>query len=292
MPIQTATTDQLENAQNVVIATWRFTAEHAFPCINLIDRFTLGKGDKTYRFPKVGQATFSALTDGGDLVDSQSIGLTYVDASPSEVGAKFILTDKLVRQSSDDAFRVIGRQLGDGMGRKRDEDIITLFASLDLAWGADNAPLGTLQAAGLATLATVYKFMSPIYCVHHPNALGTLAKAYIGLSTAGTVGVMTGPPTSESVAKLANWFVTRINGVEFYHDGNIAKIAGVDSGYGAVFSKSAMALVESQAPNVERERDASLRGTEVVMVADYIAVEVDGGMGASARYEIGNIRTT
>ena len=100
MAVQTATTGDLEYASNVLIGEWRFTAEHSAPCIHLIDRFTIGKGEKTYRFPKVGQASFSALTDGLDMTASESIGLTYVDASPSEVGAKFILTDKLLRQAT------------------------------------------------------------------------------------------------------------------------------------------------------------------------------------------------
>ena len=291
MGIQAATTGQLEYAQNLIIAQWKFTAEHNAPCLNLIDRFTLPKGNKTYRFPKVGQATFLGLVDGVDMVDSQDINLSYVDTSPSEVGAKFILTDKMVRQSSDDAFLVIGRQLGDGMARKRDTDIITLFASLDNAWGADGAILGLTQATGLVTLATTYKFISPVSCVHHPNALGQLSKGYMIGTTAGwapAVGVING----EAARRLANWFTIAINGVNFYHDGNIAKIAAVDSGYGAIFSKGAMACVESQAPTTARERDESLRGTEVIMVADYIMVEVDGGQGASARYEIGNSRTT
>ncbi len=294
MPIQTATTDQLENAQNVVIGEWRFTAEHNAPCIHLIDRFKLAKGDKTYRFPKVGQATFAALSDGIDMVDSQSIGLTYVDASPSEIGAKFILTDKLVRQSSDAAFRVIGRQLGDGMSRKRDEDIITLFASLDYSWGADNAILGKIQSMGVCTLATTYKFIKPVFAIHHPNALGSLAKSIEGIAGSTLASVISYYNSSWKVGEsvLNDFFVTMINGIRFYQDGNIAKIAAVDSGYGCIASKGAMALVESLAPTVERERDASLRATEVNMVADYIAVEVDGTMGASLRYEIGNLRTT
>jgi hypothetical protein len=270
---------------------WKLTAEANAPCIHLIDRFTLPKGSKTYRFPKVGQATFAALADGVDMVDSQAIGLTYVDASPSEVGAKFILTDKLVRQASDEAFNIIGRQLGDGMARKRDEDIITLFASLDHAWGADNATLGMVQAAGLATLAVSYKFPNPIFAIHHPNAIGTLAKNAVGIGTTYYPG-MVGDSSSYQNEVLKNFWGVRVNGIPFYQDGNIAKIAGVDSAYGCIASKSCMACVESLAPNVERERDASLRGTEVNMVADYIMVEVDGNYGGYARYEIGDIVTS
>lgn len=291
MGIQAATTGQLEYAQNMIIASWRFTQEHNQPCINLIDRFTLPKGNNTYRFPKVGQVTFHQLVDGVDMVDSEDINLSYVDAAPSEVGAKFILTDKLVRQASDDGFMVIGRQLADGYARKRDEDIITLFASLDYAWGADNAILGVSQLMGVATLATTYKFISPISFVQHPNALGDVAKSWFVGSTAGRMPLLS-EMNGTGESKMAKWFVTTINGVTAYQDGNIAKIAGTDSGYGACFSKSAMACVESQAATTARTRDESARATEVVMVADYIMVEVDGTQGASCRYEIKDIRTT
>ena len=295
MAIQTATTGNLEAAQNIVIAAWKFTAEHNAPCINLIDRFTLGQGEKQYTFPKVGQVSFAALADGIDLVDSQDIGLTYGTAAPSEVGAKFILTDKLVRQASESAFQVIGRQLGDGFARKRDEDIITLFLSLDLAWGANSAPLGMTQAAGIATLATVYKFVPPVFVVHHPNAMGTLMKSNVGMISAVGVAGSSGaalPAGSYDRSILGNFFVMSLNGIPFYQDGNIKVIGATTSGYGCIASKSAMAIVESKAPYTAQERDESLRATEVVMISDYIAVEVDGSQGASARYEIGNIRTT
>ena len=291
MPIQTATTGQLEDAMNTVIAEWRFTAEANAPCVQLIDRYTLPNGNSTYRFPKVGQATFSALTDGIDLVDSQNIGLTYVDAQPSEVGAKFVLTDKLVRQASADAFKVIGRQLGDGMGRKRDEDVIVLFASLNSAWGADNATLGLTQASALVGMTKAYKFPAPIYCVHHPNAIATLAKNAVGIGTTYYPGLV-GDSSSLQNEIMKNFFKMSISGVMFFEDGNIAKIGAVDSAYGAIFSKSAMACVESQAPTTARERDESLRGTEIIMVSDYIMVEVDGGYGGSARYEIGDLVTS
>ena len=53
-----------------------------------------------------------------------------------------------------------------------------------------------------------------------------------------------------------------------------------------------MCIIESKAPGVERERDASLRGTEVVMVSDYGVFELDDSYGAPMLYEIGNLSTT
>ena len=43
MATQTATTGQLENAQGIMIAAARYTAEHSAPCVNLIEHMTLKK---------------------------------------------------------------------------------------------------------------------------------------------------------------------------------------------------------------------------------------------------------
>ena len=112
---QTATTGSLENAQRIIISTARYTEEHNAPAMNLIEKFTLGKGNKQVTVPKVGQMSMSDLVDGLDIVDEESIGMTTVDLTASEVGAKVILTDKLIRQSAQNVLSIIGRQLGDGM---------------------------------------------------------------------------------------------------------------------------------------------------------------------------------
>ena len=286
MPIQTATIGDLEKGSATLISEARFTAEYNSPCINLVERHKLGKGENTYRFLKFGQASMDALTDGQDMTDSQSFNMTYQDASPSEVGAKFIITDKLARELKPDSFRIAGRMLGDGMGRKRDEDIIALFVSLDTAFGGDNKYLGNANASACVSNVRALKFSNPIYVVHNPNAIGYLARA------ANTLGAAwAGLPESFTSAILKNFWKINIDGIPFFEDGNIAKITGYDSGYGAIFSKNAMGIVESLAPTTERERDASLRAWELVIVSDYIAVEIDGGYGASMQYEIGSVAT-
>ena len=136
---QTATTGNLENAQRIIISSARYTEEHNAPALALIEQFSLPAGSKTVTVPKVGQMTMSDLQDGIDIVDEEDIGMTTVDLTASEVGAKVILTDKLVRQSADNVFSIIGRQLGDGMARKKDKDVIALYVNLNggTALGAD-----------------------------------------------------------------------------------------------------------------------------------------------------------
>ena len=286
MSIQTATLGDLEKASNVLISEARFTAEFNAPCIHLIERHSLGSGENTYRFLKFGQASMGALTDGQDMTDSEDFNMTFVDAAPTEVGAKFIITDKLSRELKPSSMMIAGRMLGDGMGRKRDEDIIALFVNLDSAFGADGKNLGNANASGCVANVRGLKFANPIYSVNHPNAMG-----YLSQGAAALQATWNGLPDKWSSDILRNFWKLKISGVDFFEDGNIDKIAGTDSGYGAIFSRNCMGLVESKAPYTELERDASLRATELVIVSDYIAVEIDGSYGASMRYEIGALTT-
>jgi len=290
MAIQTATTGNLEDAQNIVIAKARQTMEYNMPCVNLIERLILGQGNKQLTIPKGGQMDAAGLTDGVDIVSSQDIGLTTTDLTASEVGLKVILTDKLLRQFNESVFSMIGVQMGNAMARKADNDVIALFSALNAgtALGADNKNLTLQNAANCCVYMTAQKAPPPIVAVHHPNALGYLSTAGTAISTTSRYA---GGMVDLSEALLKNFFEFRINGINFFHDGNIAKISGYDSGYGAIFSKSAMAFLESKAFGEERERDASLRAWEVVVVADYGVFEIDDGYGAPMQYEIGTLAT-
>ena len=112
---QTATTGNLENAQKIIIATARYTEEHNAPPMNLIEQINLPSGNKQVTVPKVGQMSMSDLQDGIDIVDEEDSGMTTIDLTASEVGAKISITDKLSRQSAQNVFSIIGRQLGDGI---------------------------------------------------------------------------------------------------------------------------------------------------------------------------------
>jgi len=290
MTTQTATTGNLESAQNVILAQCRFTAEYEAPCANLIEKFTLGKGNKQLTIPKVSTMTASALTDGVDIVSAEDIGLTTTDLTTSEVGLKVILTDKLLRQFNEDVFKLVGRQMGDAMARYKDEAVIALFPSLNggTIKGLDGASLSLKAASGCVSLAAANKFPSPVSFVHHPNALSYLAQSSMAIGATYYAGIM--PGLSDEL--LRNYWRMNINGVNFFQDGNIAKITSYDSGYGAIFSKSAMAILSSIDNQTERERDASLRAWEVVVVADYGVFEIDDDYGFCVQYEIGDLETT
>ena len=295
---QTATTGNLANAQRIIISAARYTEEHNAPALALIEQFKLPKGAKQVTVPKVGQMSMSDLVDGQDNVDEEEIGMTTVDLTASEVGAKVILTDKLVRQSAPNVFSIIGRQLGEGMARKKDTDVIALYSALnggtDLS--ADGRLMTPANVHAIISQAKANKYGSQVYILHHPNAVAQLSKgaATVASGNAGALAAGMGEITNGWSADLLGNFYSGlrpINNVAIFEDGNISKVSGVDSGIGVIADKTAMAALTSVDTRTERQRDASLRATEVVMTADYGVFELDDSRGAPVTFEIGDIAT-
>ena len=287
---QTATTGNVENAQKIIIATARFTEEHNAPALALIEQFTLPKGAKQVTVPKVAQMDVSDLQDGRDIVDEEEIGMTTVDLTASEVGAKVILTDKLVRQMSDNVFTMIGRQLGDAMARKKDKDVLDLYTNLNdgTKLGATTKELTADNIVACISVAKANKFGNQLYILHHPNAVAALAA-----SAAATASATSSEMTSGwAVDLLKNFYsgLRPINGVSIFEDGNISEDGNGD-GIGGIADKTAMAALTSMETRTERQRDASLRGTEVVITSDYGVFELDDSRGAGLLYKVSNLAT-
>lgn len=291
MGIQTATTGQLENAQRITIAKALYTQEHNRPTSQLVQQFTLGQGEKTLTVPKVGQMSAARLTDGVDIVSSEDIGMTTADVSPTEVGLKVILTDKLVRQENESVFAMVGQQMGQAMARIMERDCIALFASLNggTKFGADNKLLTLDNLAACISKARAAKFGMNLVIVHHPNAIYEVVRANLLAASPRWTG---GATAGLSEALVGNFYQFSINGVPVFETGEIDKASGVDSGDGAIFDRAALGVLTSKGLGAEQQRDASLRATELVTVADYIAFEVDDARGAAMTYEIADQSTS
>ena len=273
---QAATTGALESAQRIILASARYTEEHNMPAVNLAESFTLPKGAKQVSVPKVGQMSMSDLTDGQDIIDEEEIGMTMVDLTASEVGAKVILTDKLIRQAADNIFTMVGRQLGDGMARKKDNDVTALYSGFSTDLGASGREFDIANVAAAVAYAKGSNFGSQLYINHHPFTVFDLAKEAAG--TAATYPMT--PGWSQDL--LGNFWsgIRPIFGVPIFEDGNITRTTAAAT-VGVIADKSALAVLKSVDTRTERQRDASLRATELVMTSDYGVFELDDSRGAA-----------
>ena len=272
----TATTGNLENAQRIIIATSRYTEEHNAPAAALCEQFTLPQGSKQVTVPKVSQMTMSDLQDGIDIIDEEDIGMTTIDLTAAEVGAKIIITDKLARQSAENVFSMIGRQLGDGMARKKDVDVLALYSGFGTDIGSAGRAMSLANVSATVAYAKGNKFGSNVYIVQHPFAVWDIANTAVTASSTYPV------PAGWSADLLGNFFsgLRPINGVPIFEDGNIT-IDSADDAIGVCADRSALAILKSVDTKTERQRDASLRATEVVITADYGVFELDDSKGVA-----------
>jgi len=232
----------------------------------------------------------SDLQDGIDIIDEEDIGMTTVDLTASEVGAKVILTDKLVRQSAGNVFSMIGRQLGDGMARKKDEDVLGLYTNLNGGTKLGDATkfMKASNVQAVIAYAKANKFGNQLYILHHPNAVAYLSKEAATVASAVTNGI----PHGWSEDLLGSFWsgLRPMNGVAIFEDGNITEDSDGD-GIGVIADKTAMASLTSVETRTERQRDASLRATELVMTADYGVFELDDSRGAGITFDVAALAT-
>jgi hypothetical protein len=229
----------------------------------------------------------SDLVDGLDIVDEEQIGMTTVDLTAAEVGAKIIITDKLARQSAENVFSIIGRQLGDGMARKKDKDVLALYSGFSTDIGAAGRSMSLANVSATVAYAKGNKFGSQVYIVHHPFAVWDIANTAVTASTTYPV------PHGWSEDLLGNFFsgIRPINGVPIFEDGNIT-IDSSDDAVGVCADKTALAVLKSVDTRTERQRDASLRATEVVITADYGVFELDDSKGVALTLDAGTPATS
>ena len=275
MTTQTAATTELDEAQRIIIAKARYTAEHVAPMLNLVEHFTLAKGEKQLTIPKVGQMTAADLTDGVDITTSQNIGMTAQQIDCEEVGLKVIVTDKLARQLNEDVFAMVGRQVGDAMARKKDQDLLALLDSLtETNDGTDDLSLAFYAA--IATILRAVPVPLPLVAVVHPYQ-GHLLK--VSQAVSGTYPI---PAEGLTVDVIKQWHVGTWAAVPCFEDGNLT--ISDNNAKGGMFSKSCLGYLQSLADTTERERDASLRATELVIVSDYEAFVVDSTYGREMNF--------
>jgi hypothetical protein len=294
MPQSTGSAN-LSSIANRIIRSARYTQEANAPSWQLIEKIPLPKGASTVRWPKFGTFTISDLVDGQDMVDEQTLGMTFVDLTATERGAKIVLTDKLVREwGTTDAFSVIGRQFGEAAARKQDRDTNALYGALSGSsrYGAAGTALTlALYAAGIARSrggsgssaagnSTGVEPFDPTYAVLHPH------QSYQVTRTATAIGAGTSMRVNDMREEkmLTKFFKFSFNGVDAYESKNI-NIDSSGDAIGVLAQRDALVGLTSVGWRTERERDASARGTEVNFVSDYGVSELDDRHGAGLLYD-------
>jgi len=263
LPLNRAT--DISGLGNNVIMAAVLTVRAATVMRPLVRRFTLKKGQNQVDLPVLGQITAAALTDGVDLANPQAFTPTTNTFTASEAGSMATITDKAQRESQDDVIAMLGEEQGGSLAQYYDTQLFgnfDTFTSIGAA-GTEITPKYVLAARALLSGNST----QPIPPTGKISAVVHTFQGY-ELQNSQTFPGTSNVPAQRQNAFAERFLISKIFDVNVYHSPNIS-VDGSDDAKGAVFHERCMVLVEEKAPDVEFERDASLRATESVITADF-----------------------
>lgn len=270
------TTTVLADTVPTILEKARFTQRFVAVMASLVWNIKKQLHDgSTVNIPYFGIVEARNLTEGVDMTTAEDMEDTLVTITPGEVGCKIILTDKLVRDNSEDIKSAAGRILGEAMEYKRDFDLIgeidnapTSNPDHTLGAGSSALTMGEI-AAGRALLtgnAVTYRgpWRGSMACVHHPYVLLDLVDVMTPVNPA--VASLEGVGLAGQV--LMSYTIGRLFGMPIIEDGNIPT-AECKGGVISTGEGSGIVLATADEWGIEAERDASLRATELNIVGEY-----------------------
>jgi len=232
------------------------------------------------RFPRTPELVAGGLTEGTDLTTNTAFAPTQVTLTVGEVGLKLSVSD-LMAMGGIVGIQHYGQEAGKAVAEKRTSDLVALMSGFSNSVGTTNTDI--TEAFFLNAIAHLRsKKLSGRYTAilhtdsYYKELIGGIGGTFNALTTSGQ-GVraesndLPGAGYGGEVGLLygVNTLVTPLVG----EDGSADKINGM---YDAT---RAIGFVEKWAIRPEMERDASLRGTEVVVTAAYAVGETDDVSG-------------
>ena len=253
-----------------IVAQARFTAEEQSLMLGLVTQYNIaGQAGKTVQIPKYPAITAAALDEGTAPADTD-VSTSSVTVTCAEVGNSVLLTD-LAAMGAGNPADELGTVLGNAIATKIDSDLIALFSGFSGALGAAGSEITVADLFKAAATLRANKVTGSMAAVVHPFQAYQL-KAGLTNTFANPNG---GDLQNEA---MRNGYVGSIAGIDVYESANVA-IDGSDDAVAAVFAPEALAIALKSEFNLETQRNATRRGTELVATAVYGVAELDDSYG-------------
>lgn len=253
--------------------------ENAQKILPFLNRKSLaGFPSETERFPVAPTLAASSLVDGTDLTNT-AYNPTNVNITVGEVGLMLTQTDLSLSSSIHELSR-LGREAGQAIAEKLMTDIAALGSGFSNSTSDTGNDIVEQDFRDGKTALILRKIPEPYYALLYPQMVNDLETS-IGstISAAATTGATARYETNDlSMGADMDWGV--LYGVRIIASTTVPTAnAGADSAGFIAGSQRAIGYVEKWAIRPEMERDASLRGTEVVVTAAYGVGEIDDNAG-------------
>lgn len=282
------TSTTLANVIPTILSRARDVIEKPTIMSEFVQKVQIKDGDgTTYNWPKFGtQLAAQSLSEGTPINNPQTLIPTTQQFTTSEVGVHVVLTDRAVRVTPEAMMARAGRFMGNAMKRKKETDLLSLFAGLSRDLGTANNAFNPafLSAAKVRLEAASESGQSEpvegaIFAVLHPfHYHDTLTSAAtLGSNINSTSGYLPIEGLTEEL--IRNYDIKRLYDVNIARS-SLISIDGSDDAVSAIFSKDAFLLVNtSVSMRMEKDRDIYLRAEAMVITSEYGTGELEDQFG-------------
>jgi len=278
------TTTTLNDLLPQIVAEAMFQANEKSIMRGLVKNFTMplnsGKSIVVPTYPKV---TAAAIAEGTDLSTvAQAVSTDGATLTVSEVGAMTTVTDLALRTSSSNVIADVGRLFGEAIASRIDKDLTALFGAFSVGVGGATTTITVNKVfEAVAKLRQNGVPATDLACVLHPMV------AYDLKAAIGTNAFAGGDFQTEA---LRSGYVGSLAGVPIFESSNMTDASDNDPGStgdykGGLFHRDALGLAMMQDIQIEQQRDASLRATELVATAVYGKGEIFDSYGIEMEFD-------
>ena len=266
-----------------IVAEALFVASEKSIMRGLVRNYTLAPGNgKTVTVPIYPQVTAASLTEA-TAPSTTTVSTDGATLTVSEVGLLATISDLSMMSSASNVVADIGRLFGEAIARKMDTDLMALFNSFTTTvGGVSTTATAALLFQAIAKLRSAgYDTANDCAIVLHP------AVAYDVAST--LTSTFAAPASMIGNDALRNGFMGTLGGVAVYQSSlvgqsTLASNASGDYGCG-VFHKDSLGLAILQDIKIETQRQAGIRGYDIVGSAIYGTGELYDGAGVLATFD-------
>ena len=251
------TTTALSTSLDIIVASALSRREYDGVVPQLVTVVTLGKGTGTgWKEVLFEKLSAQAVTEATTLDNPQQYDDSSITITPQMVQLQTFISDKTDRTLSPKARAMMGKQGGEAMMRKRDEDGLTALDGSTINLGTANTPVVTGDVA-----AARYRITSnatepgpmPISAVFH----GFCIKDFFDELVAGMGAYPI--PEGATATVFKGGFNLPIANVSIHEDGNITIDSNTDA-KNFVFAKAAWVLVNGMTLRTETRREPHIAG--------------------------------
>jgi N4-gp56 family major capsid protein len=275
--MSTSTTTTLNDLLPSIVAEALFVANERSIMRGLVRNYTLAQGQgKTVTVPTYPKLTAAGLTEG-DALTATAVSTGQALLTVSEVGLMTSISDMAMIASASNVVSDIGRLFGEAIARKIDADLCANFGNFSTVVGSN-----TTAATAAKLFEAIAKLRSAGYDTTGDCAIVLHPEVAYDLKSSIT-STFAAPASMVGNSALENGYVGLLGGVPVYETSNIVSTTG-DS-IGGLFHRDALGLAIMQDIKIETQRQAALRGWDIVGSAIYGQGELQDAGGVALSFD-------